>query len=518
MEEAVEICKLRLFLKLVAQVDNVKHLEPLPDIDFNIRAGNTLVGFVSLEEIRRAAEQEGAQLRLISGQTEKAIRRIEEEAEIVERAFQKFHEMQTEHGMDARAFAVQKQELRQRLKRLAEELDQYLAREYGVNPGKPKDFEKWRKTHQPFHWFAEFYGIMQSGGFNVVLGNPPWREYATVRRIYRVQGYATESCGNLHGICTERALSLRSTPGRMSFIVQLPLTCSPRMTSVRSVLTSRSNNLCVVPFDDRPGKLFDGLQHCRSVIFVSEAPVNSSTYLLTTRYQRWPTEARPALFSQFEYAKVSEVVLFPGLFPKYATDTEVSAFAKVRNRSDRTIGQITTNRETKAFIFYQEATQYWVKATIGLPYYAKDGLTGAPAHGRYVFFEKPVTTAIAGAILNSSLFYAYFIAYGDCFHLSDTLVTGFPIPSVILTDGRLETLGRELQKSLNQNANRKTIRTRDGSEIGYAEFYVFKSKAIIDDIDRILAEHYRFTDDELDFIINYDIKYRMGIEAGEDEE
>ena len=57
MEEAVEICKLRLFLKLVAQVDNVKHLEPLPDVDFNIRAGNTLVGFVSLAEIHRAAEQ-----------------------------------------------------------------------------------------------------------------------------------------------------------------------------------------------------------------------------------------------------------------------------------------------------------------------------------------------------------------------------------------------------------------------------------------------------------------------------
>ena len=37
MEEAVEICKLRLFLKLVAQVDRVKDLEPLPDIDFNIR-------------------------------------------------------------------------------------------------------------------------------------------------------------------------------------------------------------------------------------------------------------------------------------------------------------------------------------------------------------------------------------------------------------------------------------------------------------------------------------------------
>lgn len=37
MEEAVEICKLRLFLKLVAQLENYDQIEPLPDIDFNIR-------------------------------------------------------------------------------------------------------------------------------------------------------------------------------------------------------------------------------------------------------------------------------------------------------------------------------------------------------------------------------------------------------------------------------------------------------------------------------------------------
>ena len=44
MDEAVEICKLRLFLKLVAQLQSFDQIEPLPDIDFNIRAGNTLVG------------------------------------------------------------------------------------------------------------------------------------------------------------------------------------------------------------------------------------------------------------------------------------------------------------------------------------------------------------------------------------------------------------------------------------------------------------------------------------------
>ena len=52
MEEAVEICKLRLFLKLVAQVESQDRIEPLPDIDFNIRAGNTLVGYARDKDIR----------------------------------------------------------------------------------------------------------------------------------------------------------------------------------------------------------------------------------------------------------------------------------------------------------------------------------------------------------------------------------------------------------------------------------------------------------------------------------
>ena len=34
----------------------------------------------------------------------------------------------------------------------------------------------------------------------------------------------------------------------------------------------------------------------------------------------------------------------------------------------------------------------------------------------------------------------------------------------------------------------------------------------------VLAERYGFTDEELDFIINYDIKYRMGREASEESE
>jgi len=44
----------------------------------------------------------------------------------------------------------------------------------------------------------------------------------------------------------------------------------------------------------------------------------------------------------------------------------------------------------------------------------------------------------------------------------------------------------------------------------YQEFYPRFSKHVIDSIDHILAKHLGLDDDEHDFIINYDIKYRMG--------
>ena len=68
-------------------------------------------------------------------------------------------------------------------------------------------------------------------------------------------------------------------------------------------------------------------------------------------------------------------------------------------------------------------------------------------------------------------------------------------------------------RSLERNAERKTIDTKTGDKILYDEFRVGESKPIIDEIDHILSRHYKCTEEELDFIINYDIKYRMSVDA-----
>ena len=168
MEEAVEICKLRLFLKLVAQLDSYDQIEPLPDIDFNIRSGNTLVGFASLEEVKRALGSDLVQ--------QLALPKIETRADLADRAFRSFRQMQTRYEIPAREYSVAKTELRKQLDALRDELDGYLAIQYGVDTTLHSVFDQWRLDNQPFHWFVEFYGIMHRGGFNIIVGNPPYIE------------------------------------------------------------------------------------------------------------------------------------------------------------------------------------------------------------------------------------------------------------------------------------------------------------------------------------------------------
>ncbi|MGD0498574.1 MAG: DNA methyltransferase [Bryobacteraceae bacterium] len=169
MEEAVEICKLRLFLKLVAQVDSPDRIEPLPDIDFNIRAGNTLIGYTRISDIRSGQ----ANLYL-----EEQLRAIEDKAKRFGSAIEMFRQQQT--SLNGTVTVQDKLTLRQRFGELEDDLNDFLAAEYGV---KKADGKNWKASHKPFHWFSDFHRIMQSGGFDIVVGNPRiWRNQSSTSR------------------------------------------------------------------------------------------------------------------------------------------------------------------------------------------------------------------------------------------------------------------------------------------------------------------------------------------------
>ena len=119
------------------------------------------------------------------------------------------------------------------------------------------------------------------------------------------------------------------------------------------------------------------------------------------------------------------------------------------------------------------------------------------------------------AMLNSSLFYWWFVTLSDCRHLNLREIDSFPVGFEQLTNdvkNQLGLLTASLMNDFQENARRKECFYKTTGNVVYDEFDVKKSKPIIDEIDKVLAKHYGFTEEELDFIINYDIKYRMGKE------
>jgi len=75
-----------------------------------------------------------------------------------------------------------------------------------------------------------------------------------------------------------------------------------------------------------------------------------------------------------------------------------------------------------------------------------------------------------------------------------------------------------LMKDIEENSIMQPAKYKTGF-VEFQQFFPQKSKSIIDEIDSTLAGHYRFSLKELEFILNYDIKYRMGqeLDNGDDE-
>ncbi|MGQ4809131.1 hypothetical protein NKDENANG_02533 [Candidatus Entotheonellaceae bacterium PAL068K] len=180
MEEATEIAKLRLFLALVASAQTVKQLEPLPNIDFNIMAGNSLIGLMRVNDTE--FEKRNRQPNLFR----KTYRQVLEEKNRL-----------IENYRHATAYAEDLTALRDNIEQKKGEayktlgdilLDEFNA--LGIKyeqatwddqknkagrsikrPIKPTDIERL----QPFHWGFEFDEILnQRGGFDAIITNPPW--------------------------------------------------------------------------------------------------------------------------------------------------------------------------------------------------------------------------------------------------------------------------------------------------------------------------------------------------------
>jgi len=519
MEEAVEICKLRLFLKLVAQVERAERIEPLPDIDFNIRAGNTLVGFVSREDVRAALELEqtgtgAAQGKLIFGEEQSALERIEEKAKEIDRTFAAFRALQTQMDAPAEAVGEAKAGLKAKLRTLEDELNRLLARVYGVKVEREAEYRRWLASHKPFHWFVEFYGVLQKGGFDAIVGNPPYVELSALTD-YPLRGYTCTAAGNLYAVIMERCSSIGVPFGRQGYIVPVSSVSTERYLPLQYLVESRE--LHYSSFDDRPSRLFDGLEHIRLTIHLLGTKVQEPK-MYSTRYNKWSSVQRPDLFQTLRYSTARRSFV-NGSLPKLSAEIEQGIVCRLDEGGCPLRDSLLKNSDK--FIYYSRKVGYFLQVTDFQPRVLDgQGKLRPPSEFKPLYFSTEQEAQVALAALNSSLFFWFITVWSDCRHVNRREVEAFPLNVRHLSTSemgdQLGLLSRQLMNDLQRNSLERTMRFAHDTLT--VQWIIPKlSKPIIDEIDRVLARHYGFTDEELDYIINYDVKYRLGADDGEEE-
>jgi Eco57I restriction-modification methylase len=497
MKEAVEIAKLRLFLKLVATVDvdykkSNLGLEPLPDIDFNIRSGNTLVGYATLTDLDKSMQ--GG----LFGSKEKDA--ILEQADVVSRAYERFKDSQLVMHTDPKSYKGAKDELIKRLEVLNDHLNTHLSVTYLGENHSIKAYEAWLTSHQPFHWLAEYYTTIAQGGFDVIIGNPPYVEYTKIKSDYTIRELSTEKTANLYPFCIERSSHMLSPNGMLGMIIPISglsnRSMGPLQDLIRKVPIVYASH-----FHQRPAQLFEGVLQRLTIVLCQMKQKPAKPH--STIVNRWRSETRSFLFQNICY--LADEQCWQRHFLKLGLPIEESITKKFFGHNE--IAGFLSQQNTRNAIHYRTAGGgYWV--TFLNTEFETESLSNKKAS-----FQSEYKSKVFSAILNSNLFWWYYSISFDQFNFKDYMIFGFRCKYPDSTnEQKLNVLSEQLERELLANANHYVIESRTRGSNKTITYQKHLSKGTMDEIDKVLAKHYGFTNEELDFIINYDIKYRMGKE------
>ncbi|WP_176520033.1 Eco57I restriction-modification methylase domain-containing protein [Bacillus toyonensis] len=493
MEEAVEICKLRLFLKLISQINSIEELEPLPDIDFNIRSGNTLVGFESIERAREIVES--------TLDYDGFTTTLNVKIDLIKNLFAKYKDEQIDNG--STTYNI-KQELNTELFSLKRELNRYLKNVHAEQA----DYTEWVEKNLPFHWFVDFYGIMEQGGFDVLIGNPPYVEYGKIKSEYELYDYKTIKTNNLYAYVLERCNYLLKENGMMGMIIPHSAFCTDRMAPLME-LYKDDKMLWISTYSIRPSKLFVGVDQRLAIMLYQ--PCENTNKVFTTKYHHWMEPYRPFLFENLMYVEHNQGIAYKNSIPKLSNKIEADIWYKINAK--KPLANDLGIKSDVSTIYYHNAPRYWLRAMNFIPYFwnEKEGHK-ISSHVKPLYVKSIEDGDVVSAAINSSLFFWWFILLSNCRDLSTREIKNFPLGLSTMSEemrSRFVDLNHDLMEDYQKNAQRKEANYATGKVV-YDEFYPRYSKHIIDRVDTMLAEYYGLTELELQYIINFEIKVRLG--------
>ncbi|WP_353686056.1 N-6 DNA methylase [Thermodesulfovibrio sp. 3462-1] len=459
---AVEICKLRFWLSLVVDEEDFYNIKPLPNLDYKVVCGNSLLG------------------------VEKNLFNAD--------AFRKLEELKSKYFNEINP--TKKQELKKEIDRLIFEI---------TNGHKEFDFEV---------YFSEVFH--QKGGFDIVIANPPYggkyddRAIPFFKRFYRCVGSKNKKGSfDTFALFIERGFNILKKNGNLIFITPISVTSSDSMVSLHELLENNCKIIKISSYAVRPQPVFESAVVNTSIISFIKTLTPAEKILLTKMYRKGKGFRLEDLSNNLQFIDVKEYKL-RGRYPKISLKIEKDILEK--------LFKIKTKIKD---LLRKKGKPIYYRTTGGRYFKVITNYSTNSTKEKAIYFDSEIANSI-GAILSSNLFFWWYQIYSNNLDLKSYEIESFPIPLEKLNSeiiGTLERVYDEYLQDIERHANiRKTKRYANINE--FKEYKIAKSKHLVDKIDDIIGPLYGLTNEEVEFIKNYEIEFRLSgdEEGGENNE
>ena len=475
MPEAVEIARLRLFLKLIAQVESREAIEPLPDLEFNIKSGNVLIGALTTDDIL-------ARVDLYNHDKAYA---IEKAAGEVAEAYERFARAQ--EGGDHLAMVRTKLRLSEISSGAREQLDGW----WFDSEHRDETIDAYRARVHPFHWMIEFPGVLGRGGFDVVVGNPPY--VARTKIDYEYDGFKTDDCPDIYAPCLERAAQITAASGRLSMIVPMNLAWGGEFTAARKMLTGRFGSIWASTYDQMPSRLFEGVGTRNTIVLAG--PGDGAVH--TASFNKWVAAFRPHLLPTQRYVRHDGS---PSAWPKVG-HPELATFAA---SSRGALGRSCVS-SSKFRLGHKKIANYWLSVFREDPPAMDARRRPVPQKVVADFFLPGETEMfIALAVCASKTMFLWWIFTADMFNVKTKTFTDFPLDLNELSEESRQALadvGRRLDDRLSTPGDHWLWTPYAGE--WYGNFDLTRCRDITGEADEIILRHFGLHEHREVFEVEY---------------
>ncbi len=329
--------------------------------------------------------------------------------------------------------------------------------------------------------------------YQLIIGNPPYVEKSTVDYS------ASVKYGNLYADVIHNSLDLLEDSGLIGYIIPISYISTSRMTGIRDFVENNSANQFILSFADRPDCLFVGVHQKLNILMAKKCKKADKHEIYTSDYNYWYKSEREHLFEN------NELILNKhkqdNYYPKLSNAIEESIYNKIHNKGDSIISRQVPKNEYPLYLNKRAA--FWIKSFIEQPYKSNEYSV--------MYYDKDYVH-LMNCVLNSSLYWWYWIKVSDCWHITNKELEQFYIPEITISESKKY---QKLSKNLNNLLEQTKVKIN--SKQAMYEYKHRLCKSQIDLIDNELAKLYNLTKKELNYIKNYQLYYRSAGEINEKE-